>query len=101
METGQSIYIFSQLILGAGAAFLAILLWPKTREAAWMLVIFGTIVAYIETVYSILKIFGIAGDEYLILDTIPLVSFILPTVRMTLFIIAFTVMIYKQSRREL
>jgi len=100
MDLGQSIYVFSQLILGAGAAFLAIFLWPKIREAAWMLVIFGTIIAYIETVYSILKIFGIAGEEYLILESIPLVSFILPSVRMTLFIIAFTIMIYKQARRE-
>jgi len=100
MDSGQTVYVFSQLILGAGAAFLAIFLWPRIREAAWMLVIFGTIIAYIETVYSILKIFGIAGDEYLIFESIPLVSFILPTVRMTLFIVAFTIMIYKQTRRE-
>ena len=100
MDSGQTIYIFSQLLLGAGAAFLAILLWPKIREAAWMLVIFGTIIAYIETVYSILKIFGIAGEEYLVFESIPLVSFILPNVRMTLFIIAFAIMIYKQTRRE-
>jgi uncharacterized membrane protein len=98
MDTGQAIYIFSQLILGAGAAFLAILLWPKTREAAWMLVIFGAIIAYIETVYSILKIFGIAGEEYLILGSIPLISFILPSVRMIFFIVAFAIMVYKQSK---
>jgi hypothetical protein len=100
MDTGQTIYIFSQLILGAVAAFLAILLWPKIREAAWMLVIFGTIIAYIETVYSILKIFGIAGEEYIILGSIPLISFVLPSLRMILFIIAFAVMVYKQSRNN-
>jgi len=100
MDTGQTIFIFSQLVLGAGAAFLAILLWPKTREAAWMLVIFGTIVAYIETVYSIMKVFGIAGEEYIILGSLPLISFILPSVRMTLFIVAFAIMIIKQSRQK-
>jgi uncharacterized membrane protein len=100
MDTGQTIYIFSQLVLGAAAAFLAILLWPRIRETAWMLVIFGAIVAYIETVYSILQKFGIAGEEYIILGSIPLVSFILPSVRMMFFIAAFAIMVYKQSRHN-
>jgi hypothetical protein len=100
MDTGQAIYIFSQLILGAGAAFLAILLWPKTREPAWMLVIFGAIIAYTETVYSILKIFGIAGEEFIVFGSIPLISFILPSVRMIFFMAAFAIMVYKQSRHN-
>jgi len=100
MDTGQAIYIFSQLILGAAAAFLAILLWPRIRETAWLLVIFGAIVAYIETVYSILQKFGIAGGELVILGSIPVISFILPSVRMIFFIVAFAIMVYKQSRHN-
>jgi len=100
MDAGQTIFISSQLILGAMAAFLAILLWPKIRDAAWMLIIFGTIVVYIETVYSILKDFGITGDEILIINSVPLVSFVLPTIRTLLFIIAFAIMIFKQSRHN-
>jgi len=100
MDTGQAIYIFSQLILGAGAAFLAILLWPRIRETAWLLVIFGVIVSYTETVYSILQKFGIAGKEYIIFGSLPLISFILPTVRTIFFIAAFTIMVYKQSRHN-
>ena len=86
------IFISSQLVLGAAAAFLAILLWPKIRDAAWMMIIFGTIVVYIETVYSILKKFGIAGEEFLI-------SLILPTVRTLFFIAAFAIMIYRHTRQ--
>ena len=100
MDAGQTIFVSSQLILGAAAAFLAILLWPKIRDAAWMLVIFGIIASYIETVYSVLKTFGIGADEYTIFGGIPLVSFILPTIKMIFFISAFAVMIFKQSRRE-
>jgi len=100
MDTGQAFYIFSQLILGAAAAFLAILLWPRIRETAWLLVIFGVIVAYIETVYSILQKFGIAGEELVILGSIPVISFILPSVRMIFFIVAFAIMVYKQSRHN-
>jgi len=100
MDAGQIIYISSQLILGAAAAFLAIFLWPKIRDAAWMLIIFGTIVAYIETVYSVLKIFGISIDGILVINNIPVISFVLPAIRMIFFIIAFTIMIYKQSRQK-
>jgi len=100
MDTGQTIFITSQLVLGALAAFLAILLWPRIRDAAWMLIICGVIVAYIETVYSILKDFGIAGEEIMILGIIPLVSFVLPSIRMLFFITAFAIMVIKQSRQR-
>jgi hypothetical protein len=99
MDAGQTIFVSSQLILGAVAAFLAILLWPKIRDAAWMLVVFGIIVAYIETVHSVLKIFGIGTEGFLIFDSVPFVSFFLPTIRMLFFITAFAIMVYKQSRR--
>ena len=100
MDAGQTIFILSQLLLGAVAAFLAILLWPKIREAAWMLIILGIIVAYIETVYSIIKTFGIWSDDFFLFGSVPLISFILPIVRMLFFISAFAIMIYKQSRNK-
>ncbi|MCL2805938.1 MAG: hypothetical protein FWD26_08375 [Treponema sp.] len=96
----DAIYISSQLILGAVAAFLAIFLWPKIRDAAWMLIIFGTIVAYIETVYSLLKIFGISSDDFFMIGSVSLISLILPTIRTIFFIAAFTIMIYRQSRNK-
>ena len=100
MDAGQTFFIASQLILGALAAFLAILLWPRIRDAAWMLIIFGTIVAYIETVYSILKMFGISADDTLIIAAVPLIPLILPTIRTLFFIAAFAIMIYRQSRQK-
>ena len=100
MDMGQTVFISSQLILGAIAAFLAIFLWPKIRDAAWILVIFGTIVAYIETVYSILKTFGISADDLLVVNSIQLIPIILPAVRTLFFIVAFTIMIFRQLRQK-
>ena len=99
MDTGQVVYISSQLILGAAATFLAILLWPKIRDAAWMMIIFGIIIAYIETVYSVLDIFGLSGREWMVFGSVPLLSFVLPNIRMIFFITAFIIMIHKQSKR--
>jgi len=100
MDTGQTVFIISQLVLGAAASFFAILFWPKTRDAAWMLIIIGVIVTYIETVYSILKVFGIGIDDSLHIGSVPVIPFILPTLRTILFIIAFAVMIHRQTRQK-
>ena len=99
MDTGQTILIFSQLTLGAVATFLAIMLWSRTRNSAWMLIIIGAIIAYVEIVYSILTMFGMAGD-FLVLGYVPVVSFTLPLVRMVFFIAAFLVMIIRSSRQK-
>jgi hypothetical protein len=47
-----------------------------------------------------LNTFGIAGDEFSKIGSIPLLSFILPIVRMSLFITAFAIMIHKQYRQN-
>ena len=98
MDSGQTAFILSQLVLGAVASFLAIMLWSRTRDAAWMLIVIGTIVSYIEIVYSILEHFGMGGDDFYLIGSVPLISFILPSLRMIFFITAFTVMIIRQSR---
>jgi hypothetical protein len=65
-----------------------------------MLIIIGTITAYIETVYSILNIFGISGLDFIYIGSVPLISFILPIIRMIFFIAAFAVMIKRQYRNN-
>jgi hypothetical protein len=98
MDTGQAIFISSQLILGAAESFFAIMLLSKTRDAAWMLIIAGTIVMYVEIVYSVLDIFGMSLDKFVFWGSVPAISFILPAFRMIFFIAAFVLMVIKQSR---
>jgi len=100
MDSGQTLFIMSQLGLGAAASFLAIMLWSRTRDIAWMLIIIGAIVAYIEIVHSILNLFGMGGGNFLLIGSVPLISFILPLLRMGFFIAAFLIMIIRQSRRK-
>jgi len=97
MDSGQTAYILCQLVFGAAATFLAIMLWSKTRDAAWMLIVMGTIFSYIEIVYSILGLFGIDGSNLFLVGSVPLISFALPLLRMAFFIAAFIVMIKRNS----
>jgi len=97
MDLGQAIYILSRLILGAFASFLSIVLWAKTRDIAWMLIVVGTIATYIETVYSILNLFGIS-EGLIVIGTVPLMSIILPSLPTGFFIAAFIVMVARKYK---
>ena len=100
MDLGQLLYTFSRLILGALASFFAIMLWSKTRDVAWMLMVIGTIAAYVETVYSILNLFGINGGDILVIGSVPLISILLPCLPTVFFIAAFAVMVVRKYRRR-
>jgi len=100
MDPGQISYILSRLCLGALASFFAIMLWSKTRDVAWMLMVIGTIAAYIETVYAILNLFGISGTNVLAIGSMPLLSILLPSLPMVFFISAFIVMVVRKYRRR-
>ncbi|MDR2618945.1 MAG: hypothetical protein LBC62_08755 [Treponema sp.] len=100
MDSGQVIYIVSRLSLGALASFFAIMLWSKTRDIAWMLMVIGAIAAYVETVYSILELFGITGETVISIGAVPLVSIILPCLPTIFFIAAFAVMVARKYRHR-
>jgi hypothetical protein len=98
MDVGQIVFIITGLTTGAITAFFAIILWSKTREAAWMLMAIGTIVAYVERVYSILELFGITGSR-LSIGSVPIAAILLPNIRSSFFIAAFAVMVVQKLRR--
>ena len=100
MDPGQVVYILSRLSLGALASFFAIMLWSKTRDVAWMLMVIGTIAAYVETVYSILNIFGISGGNIFVIGSMSLMSIILPCLPTVFFIAALAVMVVRKYRRR-
>jgi hypothetical protein len=98
MDSGEIIFISSGLFLGAVAAFFAIMLWSKTRDIAWMLIVIGTIAAYINTVYSILNEFGIIGTSIMMIGSRTLASIMLPNLSSVFFIAAFLIMVIRKYR---
>ena len=100
MDIGEIIYIVSRLFLGAVASFFAIILWSRTRDTAWMLIVIGTIAMYVETVYSILEMFGITEGFRVLVGSVPLAAIILPNLPAGFFIAAFLTMIMRKKRRR-
>lgn len=88
---GESIYLLSiKFFLGAVAAFLAIMLWRKTRTPAEILFILGILALYVSVLYKALQFFGffvfnnftIGGMEPLtaFFDILPVIFFIISLV---------------------
>ena len=96
MDFGQIILLYSRLILGALAAFLAIMLWSKTRDVAWLLMIIGIVIMYIEMVYSTLELLGIVPVYNLFIDSVSLTAIVLTTLRLIFFIAALLIMVIRQ-----
>jgi hypothetical protein len=65
MNTSEMVSVIFRLAVGGIASFLAILVWAKTRDAPWMLIVIGTIANYIASVYSTLALFGITAELWL------------------------------------
>ncbi|MDR2746383.1 MAG: hypothetical protein LBB77_02955 [Treponema sp.] len=99
MDTGELIYIMSRLVLGALASFLAIMVWSKTRDIAWMLLVIGIIMFYADIVYSILVRFGIR-DDMIFIGAIPLMALVLANLPIVFFIAAFLTMVIKKYRHH-
>jgi hypothetical protein len=62
----SEITVIARLVIGAFCTFLAILLSSKTREPAWLFIIFGIICIYAQVVLSTLEGFGIMNTNQLI-----------------------------------
>jgi hypothetical protein len=99
MDTGNLIYILSRLILGALASLLAIMVWSKTRDPAWMLMVIGTIAGYAEILYSILGILGITGGMAFPAGPVPVAALALANLPACFFIAAFSVIIIRKFHR--
>jgi hypothetical protein len=89
----------SRLGVGAVGTFFAILLWSQTRDAAWVLVIIGTLVAYAEVVFSTLESFGIVPAEYFNLSGIPVLRLALVNLPMLFLTCAFIAVIARRRPR--
>ncbi|MCL2138557.1 MAG: hypothetical protein FWH41_03395 [Treponema sp.] len=100
MDSGQLVLVYSRLILGASAVFLAIMLWSKTRDIAWLFLLIGTVFAYIEIIYTVLESLQIITGGFFFVGSTPLEAIILPVFRLGFIIAAFLVIIIRRYRQK-
>jgi hypothetical protein len=96
MVTEAMVLILSRLVFGAIATFLAIVLWSRTRDAAWMLIVIGTIVGYGEVLFTTLETFGMVSVSALTIYGVSVFRVVISNLPTVFFIIAFSVMIARR-----
>jgi hypothetical protein len=100
MDSGELLYVTSRLVFGGIAAILAIVLWSRTRDGAWMFVVFAVISTYIEIVYSILELLGVTQGLFITIGTTNVLKIIFSSLPPVFFICAFAMMLAKKIRRR-
>jgi hypothetical protein len=63
MSAGDTVLLVSRLATAAVAAFLAILLWSRTRDIAWMLIVIGVIASYADILFGLLSQLGLVDES--------------------------------------
>ena len=86
----------AEMVVGAVATFLAILLWSRTRDVAWMLIVTGTVVYYSTLVFEALAILGTVDLDAVMIGTVSVGRVVIAVAPMTLFAIAFAVMLARK-----
>lgn len=68
------IILIIRLSFGALATFLAIILWAKTREPAWMMIILAVLFLYGAIMFDTFSRFGIILDNYFIVQGVSIMK---------------------------
>jgi len=91
--------LVSRLATSAVAAFLAILLWSRTRDLAWMLIVIGVISSYADILFGLLARFGLVDESRFALLGIPVGRILLSNLPYLFLCAALLVMISRKRIR--
>jgi hypothetical protein len=98
MSDSEIVLLVSRLATGAIATFLAIILWSRTRDTAWMLIVIGTVASYADILYATLDNLGVIQEAALSLGGIPIAKILFANLPSLFFSLGFAIMI---SRKKL
>ena len=90
----------TRLFIGAVGTFCAILLWSRTRDVSWVLVVIGVLISYAGIIFDTLDRFGLVTLDDLEVAGLPALSLIqavLSNFPMLLYALAF-IIVLRRSR---
>lgn len=101
MTETEIIFFIIKLLLGGVIAFLAIMLWSRTRDFSWMFLVLAAVTGYSSIVFDLLLKLGfVTSRNVLILgNEIPLVQLVLAVIPSLFVIAAFILMLIKTGRK--
>lgn len=97
MIDGELILFIIKLVLGGVAAFLAILLWSKMRDTAWMCLVVGVVFSYAGVVFEMMSTLGLTATGEGIFFGVSLAKLFFAVLPSVFYIIAFVLMIIRSK----
>jgi hypothetical protein len=99
MSAADTVLLVSRLAVAAVAAFLAILLWSRTRDLAWMLIVIGVISSYADILFDLLSRLGLVDESRFAVFGLPIGRIILSNLNYLFLCSALLVMIARKRIR--
>ena len=93
----QILLFIIKLVLGGIAAFLAIFVMSKTRDASWMFLVAGFLFAYAALVVDLMIELGIFAADSILIAGMPLISLLSAVIPSVMFITAFIIKLCKKQ----
>ena len=93
----QILLFIIKLVLGGIAAFLAIFVMSKTRDASWMFLVAGFLFSYAALVVDLMAELGIFAVDFILVAGMPLVSLLSAVIPSAMFITAFIIKLCKKQ----
>ena len=78
--------------------FLAIILWSRTRDVAWMLIVIGVVASYADLLFDLFVRTGLLDENRLVFFGLPLVQMLFSNLTYLFLSAPFIVMILRKSR---
>ncbi len=99
MSAADTVLLVSRLATAAVAAFLAILLWSRTRDLAWMLIVIGVISSYADILFDLLSRLGLIDESRFAIFGLPIGRIFLSNLNYLFLCSALIVMIARKRVR--
>lgn len=96
MTDAELTFYIIKLVAGGLTAFVAVLLWSKTRDSSWMAVLGGIVINYAGIVYELLCDFKIIGSDRIFLLGLPLTSLLFALLPSLLFMTGMLLMLIRK-----
>lgn len=89
----------SRLLVTALATFLAIAVWSRSRDGAWMLLVVGVLAGYTDILYSLLLQYGLVPADRPALAGQPILPILFVNLPWLFFSAAFIVLLRRRRRQ--
>jgi len=99
MSAGLSIWLVSRFAVAGIMTFLAIVLWSRTRDVAWMLIVIGAVSSYADVLFDLFVRTGLVNEDRLVLFGLPVARMVFSNLPYLFLSAAFIAMIVRKNRR--